>query len=75
MEPKTTKHMRWHKEGRHANLNVMVHPSDAKALRHFNIVNFAMNARNVHAVVAIDGFNPFGFEITQYFFWPIFVFL
>ena len=36
MEPKTAKHMRWHKEGKRANPSVMVHPSDAEAWTHFS---------------------------------------
>ena len=53
MEPKTTKHMRWHKDGRRANPSVMVHPSDAEARTHFNTVcpDFAMDARNVRVAM------------------------
>jgi hypothetical protein len=31
MEPKNARHMRWHKEGTRANLDVMVHPSNGEA--------------------------------------------
>jgi len=64
MEPKTAKHMRWHKEGRRANPIVMVHPSDAEAWTHFNRAcpSFAMDPRNVRIAMATDGFNPFGME-------------
>jgi hypothetical protein len=46
---KTTRHMRWHKEGVHENDQVMVQPSDSeawKALDDFD-PDFARDARNV----------------------------
>ncbi|KAL6639429.1 hypothetical protein ACP70R_023159 [Stipagrostis hirtigluma subsp. patula] len=75
MEPKTAKHMRWHKEGTRTNPNVMVHPSDAEAWQHFSMIHpdFAMEARNVRVAIATDGFNPFSFGATQYSCWPVFV--
>jgi hypothetical protein len=75
MQPKTTKHMWWHKEGRRANPNVMIHPSDAEAWIHFNTVcpDFSMDARNVRVAMATDGFNPFGFGKAKYSCWPVFV--
>ena len=75
MEPKTAKHMRWHKEGRCDNPNVMVHPSNAEAWTHFNTVcpEFAAEARNVRIAMATDGFNPFGFGKSKYSCWPVFV--
>jgi hypothetical protein len=68
MEAKTAKHMRWHKEGRRRNRNVMVHPSDAESWTHFNTASpdFARDARNVRIAMATNGFNPFGYEKTQY---------
>ena len=58
-----------------ANLNVMVHPSDAEAWTHFNTIcpDFAMDARNVRVAMGTDGFNPFGFGKAQYSCWPVFV--
>ena len=77
MAPETAKHMRWHKEGRCANPNVMVHPSDVEAWTHFNVVfpDFNIDARNVRVAMATDGFNPFGFGKAQYSCWPVFVIL
>jgi hypothetical protein len=46
---RTTRHMRWHKEGIHENDGVMGHPSDDevwKVLSRFD-VDFASDARNV----------------------------
>ena len=70
MEPKTAKHMRYHKEGTCANPRIMVHPSDGQAWKEFNtnFPDFAMDARNVRVTVATDGFNPFA---TPYIFFVI----
>ncbi|WVZ89659.1 hypothetical protein U9M48_036034 [Paspalum notatum var. saurae] len=48
MEASTAKHMQWHQDGKRANLDVMVHPSDAEAWQHFSTVfpDFAMDAKN-----------------------------
>ena len=75
MEPKTAKHMRYHKEGTRANPRIMVHPSDGQAWKEFNtnFPDFAMDARNVRVTVATDGFNPFDFGASQYSCWPVFV--
>lgn len=75
MEPKTAKHMRYHKEGFRANSRVMVHPSDAQAWKHFEseFPDFAMDSRNVHVAIATDGFSPFGLYGSQYSCWPVFV--
>lgn len=74
MEPGTAKHMRFHKDGTRANPNIMVHPSDGEAWKHFDRhnPNFALDARNVRLAVATDGFNPFGFG-AQYSCWPVFI--
>ncbi|WVZ89657.1 hypothetical protein U9M48_036034 [Paspalum notatum var. saurae] len=49
MEASTAKHMQWHQDGKRANLDVMVHPSDAEAWQHFSTVfpDFAMDAKNL----------------------------
>jgi hypothetical protein len=75
MEPKTAQHMRWHKEGRRANPNVMMHPSDAKAWIQFNRLNsdFDLDARNVRIAMATNSFNPFGYGKAQYSCQPVFV--
>jgi hypothetical protein len=68
MKAKTAKHMCWHKIGTRANPNVMVHPSDGDAWKHFSteFPDFTMEARNVQVAIATDGFNPFSFGVSQY---------
>jgi hypothetical protein len=75
MKAKTTKHICWHKTGTRANPNVMVHPSDGDAWKHFSteFPDFAMEARIVRVAIATDGFNPFRFGASQYSCWPMFV--
>jgi hypothetical protein len=75
MEAKTAKHMCWHKAETRANPNVMVHPSDGDAWKHFStkFLDFAMEARNVWLAIATGGFNPFSFGASQYSCWPVFV--
>jgi hypothetical protein len=75
MEAKTAKHMCWHKAGTRDNPNVMVHPSDGDAWKHFStkFLDFAMDARNVRVAIATDGFNPFTFGASQYSCWSVFV--
>jgi hypothetical protein len=74
MEPKNAKHVRWHKEGTRANPNVVVHPSDGEAWKHFSLIrpDFALEPRNVRVAIATDGFNPFVFG-APYSCWPVFV--
>jgi hypothetical protein len=74
MEQKNARHMRWHKEGTHANVDVMVHSSDGESWKHFNLIrpDFALELRNVRVAIATDGFNPFVFG-APYSCWPVLV--
>jgi hypothetical protein len=59
LSQKTTKHMRWHKEGIRNNTGCMSHPSDGtawKALDHYD-PSFARDPRNVRVGLATDGCN------------------
>jgi hypothetical protein len=74
MEPKNARHMRWHKEGIRTNPDVMVHPYDGEAWKHFDLIrpDFATEPRNIWVAIARDGFNPFVFG-APYSCWPVFV--
>jgi hypothetical protein len=74
LSKKTTRHMRWHKEGVCENDQVMVHPSDIEAwktLDYFH-VDSARDARNVRIGLATDGFSPYNMSAASYSCWPIF---
>jgi hypothetical protein len=71
---RTTRHMRWHKEGIHENDKVMWHPSDGEAwkvLDRFD-TDFASDARNVHFRLATNGFDLFSTNSAPYSCWPTF---
>jgi hypothetical protein len=71
---KTTRHMRWHKEGVRENDQVMVQPSDSeawKALDDFD-ADFTRDARNVHIRLVTDGFSPYNMSVASYSCWPVF---
>jgi hypothetical protein len=53
----------------------MVHASDGEAWIHFDAIHHEKveEARNVHVVLATDGFNPYGMIATPYTCWPMFV--
>lgn len=71
---KTASHMRWHKEHYSTqDSNVMSHPSDGEAWKHFNQVypDFANESRNVYLGLCTDGFNPFGMSGQNYSLWPV----
>ena len=52
-----------------------MHPSDAKAWKHFQSLyeEFALESRNVYLGLSTDGFNPFGKYERQYSLWPVIV--
>jgi hypothetical protein len=74
MEQKNARHMRWHKESTHANVDVMVHSSDGESWKHNNLIrlDFALEPRNIQVAIATDGFNPFVFGAPCSC-WPVFV--
>jgi hypothetical protein len=70
----TAQHMRWHKEGKREDSQLMVHPSDTegwKALDDFD-PDFARDARNVCIGLATNGFTPFTYNAASYSCWPVF---
>ncbi|XP_058192172.1 uncharacterized protein LOC131309573 [Rhododendron vialii] len=60
MSKETSKHMRWHAEGR-TNDGKWRHPADTPAWKTFNEKHpeFAKDIRNVRLGLTADGFNPF----------------
>lgn len=67
--------MRWHKDKRVDDDNIMRHPADSEAWKHFNRTHelFAQDPRNVRLGLATDGFNPFGNLSNAYSIWPVFL--
>ncbi|XP_039687914.1 uncharacterized protein [Medicago truncatula] len=67
--------MRWHKENKN-NSNLLRHPSDGKAWKHFDEVypEFAREPRNVRLGLCSDGFTPYiQASAGPYSCWPIVV--
>ncbi|XP_027067621.1 uncharacterized protein [Coffea arabica] len=67
--------MRWHKEKCVHDDNIMRHPADSEAWKHFDRLHpdFAVDPRNVRLGLATDGFNPFGTMSSAYSIWPIYL--
>lgn len=67
--------MRYHKEGHRENPELIIHPSDAEAWKHFDLEypEFAKEATNVRLGICTDGFTPFSFGTAPYSCWPVFV--
>ena len=67
--------MRWHKEKRVNDDNIIRHPVDSEAWKHLDRVDssFASDLRNIRLGLATDGFNPFGNLSNPYSIWPVFV--
>jgi hypothetical protein len=75
MTKETAKQMTWHKNGHRYNPKKLVHPSDGEAWTHFdgNYREKALEAHNVHVVLAANGFNPYGMMVAPYTYWSVFV--
>jgi hypothetical protein len=58
---RTTRHMRWQKEGIHENDGVMGHPSDGESWKVLNgfDADFTSDARNIRFGLATDGYDLF----------------
>jgi len=72
---RTSKETQWHKNMRKPVDNVMSHPADGEAWKHFDRreATFAADSRNLRLALATDGFNPFGNMSMQYSMWPVLV--
>ncbi|XP_058003717.1 uncharacterized protein LOC131180116 [Hevea brasiliensis] len=70
----TAAKMRWHAEHDMEN-DVMCHPSDSEAWKHFNRTHpmFSAEIRNVRLGLCTDGFQPFGQSGQQYSCWPVII--
>ena len=75
IDPQVACDMRWHKEKRVNNDNIIRHPADSEAWKHLDKVDapFAIDPRNVRLGLATDGFNPFGSLSSSHSTWPVFV--
>ena len=75
VKEKMSMHTRWHKEKRVAEKNILRHPADGEAWKHFDekFGWFAEDPRNIKLGFATDGFNPFGSMTNAYSMWPVFV--
>lgn len=77
MSKETSKHMRWHKEGRRVQQHpdFMVHPSDGQAWQELDRFDpsFASDPRSVRLGLSTDGFTPFNTSAAPYSCWPVFI--
>jgi hypothetical protein len=73
MSRKTASDMRWHKDKRSSDDNVLNHPADSIAQKEFDKEHawFASESRNVRLGLASDGFNPFGNMQNSYSMWSV----
>jgi hypothetical protein len=60
--------MRWHKDHTNKQDGLMVHPSDGDAWKYLDTFDpdFASEARNVHIILATNGFMPFNAIVVSY---------
>ncbi|KAJ9538671.1 hypothetical protein OSB04_031404 [Centaurea solstitialis] len=67
--------MRWHKEKRVNDDNIVRHSADSEAWKHLDKVfpSFPKDPCNVRLGLATDGFNPFGNLSSSYSMWRVFV--
>jgi hypothetical protein len=72
MSPKTVEHMTWHQLHDMVD-EVMVHPSNSEAWKHFNNVHphFLAESRNVCLGLCTNRFNPFESFAASYSCWPV----
>ncbi|XP_056686230.1 uncharacterized protein [Spinacia oleracea] len=75
MSSKIAKHMRWHKDRKRVDKDVLRHPSDSKAWEKLDdsFPDFAADPRNVRLGLSTDGFNPGAHLGTKYSIWPVFL--
>ena len=67
------KQMRWHKDGRKDDGNILGHSADGIEWKEFDKEHewFVCDSCNVRLGLASDGFNQFGNISTSYCIWPI----
>jgi hypothetical protein len=73
----TTKHMRWHKEGKRDSKDpdIMSHNADGEAWQELDSFNseLARDPRSVCLGLLMDGFQPHNYNSSPYSCWPIFI--
>lgn len=69
----TAADMIFHKEKRPNKEDMLKHPADGEAWKHFDekFPTFSTESRNVRLGLATDGFNPFSNMSTGYSMWPV----
>ncbi|GJX36741.1 uncharacterized protein Tco_0248298, partial [Tanacetum coccineum] len=75
IDPQVACEMRWHKEKRINDDNILRHPADSEAWKHLDKVDpsFANDPRSVRLGLATDGFNPFSNLSSLHSTWPVFL--
>ena len=75
MSSKTAIHMTWHADRMHRDEDIISHPADGEAWKHFDRTHptFSYEPRNVRVALCTDGFNPFAGAGAPYSVWPVFV--
>ena len=73
MSSHTAKYMRWHGERTVSRDDILRHPVDGEAWKHFNecFTDFALDVRNVRLGLSADGFNPFNNMTLSHSTWPV----
>ena len=74
MSPKTAEYMTWHQSHDVVD-EIMVHPSNSEAWKHFNSVHphFLPKSRNMYLGLYTYWFNLFGSFVAPYSCWPEFI--
>ncbi|GKA72993.1 hypothetical protein Tco_0779209 [Tanacetum coccineum] len=77
IDPQFACDMRWHKEKRINDDNILRHPADTEAWKHLDKVDppFANDPRSVRLGLATDGFNSFSNLSSLHSTWPVFLVL
>lgn len=65
--------MRWHKDKRVAETNILRHPADGEAWKDFDRIHesFAHELRNIRLTLSSDRFNPYSNMSTTYSMWLV----
>jgi hypothetical protein len=71
----TSNNTRWHAEKRVGQKNIMRHPADGEAWKHFDkeFYWFPKDQQNIKLGIVTDGFSPYGNMSSSYSMWLVFV--
>jgi hypothetical protein len=77
LSEETSKHMRWHKEGKYdsEDPDIMLYPADGEAYQAFDRfdLEFARDPRSVRLGLSMNDFQPHITDSSPYFCWPVFI--